>query len=191
MASDERTQWDERFRAADQHATADPDPFLTQLDQYAHLFPKGRRALDVASGAGRNAVWLAERGWNVAACDISVEGLRRAQALARERGVPLNLLCQDLETIGLPPEHFDLVICFFYLQRSLFPILKTSLRRGGLLVYKTYTTQQLRFAGGPRHPMHLLGPGELRAAFSDLQELYYEETVIGRGVAQLIARKPE
>ena len=119
MSQQERVTWDERFRAGD-HAGAEPDPFLIRLEEYAELLPPERRAgpkaLDLACGAGRNAVYLAEREWNVTACDISLEGLRKAQELARERGVKLQLLCQDLETASLPPATFDLVLCFFYLQ---------------------------------------------------------------------------
>ena len=137
MSRQEQETWDERFRAGD-HAGAEPDPFLAQIEDYAELLPPGRRAgpkgkaLDLACGAGRNAVYLAERGWDVTACDISLEGLRRAKALARERGVRLKFFCQDLATVQLPPERFDLVICFFYLLRELIPQIKATLRPGGL-----------------------------------------------------------
>lgn len=207
MSRQEQETWDERFRAGD-HAGAEPDPFLAQLEDYAELFPPGHRAgpqtagpkagpkaagpkaLDLACGAGRNAVYLAERGWDVAACDISLEGLRRAQALARERGVGLQLFCQDLSTVRLPAEHFDLVICFFYLLRELFPQIKATLRPHGLVVFKTYTTDQLRFPGRPRHPLHMLQPQELLGAFREFRVLTYQEIVKDRGVAQLIAQKP-
>ena len=195
MSQEERASWDERFRSGD-HADTAPDPFLTHIENYSELFPSGRRALpasrralDVACGAGRNAVWLARRGWNVIACDISLEGLRRARALASESAVQVSLFCQDLETAALPTNRFDLVICFFYLQRNLFPALKVTLRPGGLVVFKTYTTDQQRFAGGPRHPMHLLQPQELLTQFRGFRILVYEETVKDRGVAQLIAQK--
>ncbi|MBI3934199.1 MAG: class I SAM-dependent methyltransferase [Acidobacteria bacterium] len=189
MSKEERAQWDERFHSGD-HASREPDPFLTQLENYSDMFPSGRQALDVACGAGRNAVWLAEHGWNVTACDVSLEGLRRARTLATERGVHLALYCQDLQTAALPANYFDLVICFFYLQRELFPVLKAALRPGGLIVYKTYTTEQWQFSGGPTHPLHLLQPQELHDAFRDFRVLYSEETVRDRGVAQLIAQKP-
>jgi len=189
MGRDDSDSWDERFRSGD-HSSSEPDPFLIQLENYSEMFPPGRRALELACGAGRNAVWLAERGWNVTACDLSIEGLLRAKALANDRGVRLQLFCQDLETAAFPSNCFDLVICFFYLQRDLFPALKAALRPGGLIVYKTYTTEQLRFSGGPRHPLHLLQQQELLAAFRDFRVLYYEETVKDRGVAQLIAQKP-
>jgi SAM-dependent methyltransferase len=188
MSHEERTAWDERFRSGD-HADTERDPFLTRLEDYSELFPTSHHALDIACGAGRNAVWLAEHGWNVTGCDISLEGLRRARALASERGVQVSLFCQDLETAALPPSRFDLVICFFYLQRNLFPALKAALRPGGLIVCKTYTTDQQRFPGGPRHPLHLLRPQELLDLFRDFRVLVYEEVVKDRGVAQLIAQK--
>jgi len=215
MSRQERAAWDERFRSGD-HASEDPDPFLTKLDEYFDAFggsppaadrssplnpetaapearraaaPEARRAMDLACGAGRNAVYLAQRGWHVTACDISIEGLRAARALAQKRGVHLRLFCQDLETMQLPPARFDLILCFFYLQRDLFPQIKTALRPGGLIVYKTYTTDQLRFPGRPRHPTHMLRPQELLDEFRDFRVLIYQETVQNRGVAQLIAQK--
>ena len=188
MSNKERGNWDERFRAGD-HAGAEPDPFLGQLEEYAGLFPAARRALDVACGGGRNAVWLAESGWDVTACDISLEGLRKTQELARQRGVRVNLFCQDLETLSLPANSFDLVVCFFYLQRELFPILKAALRPHGLIVYKTYTLDQQRFPGRTRHAMHLLQPQELLNVFRDFRVFSYQEIVKDRGGAQLIAQK--
>ena len=213
MSQQERAAWDERFRAGD-HASEDHDPFLAQLDEYLEALPPDRRpipnaslkvtskvapkaaapkalkAIDLACGAGGNAVYLAERAWDVTACDVSLEGLRAAQALARKRGVSLRLFCQDLETAQLPVEHFDLVVSFFYLQRELFSQIKAAVRPGGFLVFKTYTTDQLRFPGRPRHALHMLRPQELLAAFQDFRVFVYQETLEGRGVAQLIAQKP-
>jgi SAM-dependent methyltransferase len=121
MSRQERAAWDERFRSGD-HAGEDPDPFLAQLEEYFSALhnrplgvpeaatPKASEALDLACGAGRNAVYLAGRGWRVTACDISLEGLRAARALAQKRGVSLGLFCQDLEAIQLPAARFDLVV---------------------------------------------------------------------------------
>jgi len=189
MSRAEQVSWDEHFRAGD-HAGREPDPFLLRLEDYKNLFPAGRSALDVACGAGRHAVWLAENGWNVTACDVSLEGLRRARALATERGVRLSLYCQDLETASLPANHFHLIVCFFYLQRELFSSLKAALRPGGLVVYKTYTTDGQGSPSRPSHPLHLLRPQELLHAFGGFRVLCYEETVQGRGLARLIAQQP-
>ena len=188
MSHEEQIAWDERFRTGD-HANTEPDPFLIQLQEYEELFSPGGHALDVACGAGRNAVWLAQKGWDVTACDISLEGLRKAQALARKHGVRLNLFCQDLENASLPTNHFDLMICFFYLHRKLLPLLKMALRTKGLLVYKTYTTDQQRYPGRPSHPLHLLRPQELLDHFRDFRILSYQEVIKSKGVAQLIAQK--
>jgi SAM-dependent methyltransferase len=190
MSREERAAWDERFRTGD-HAGTEPDPFLLELDEYSDFFPQRRQALDVACGAGRNAVWLVEHAWQVTAVDISLQGLGLARELALEHGVHLDLLCLDLDAApALPANHFDLVICFFYLQRSLFPQLHSTLRPGGIIVYKTYTLDQPRFSGGPRHPMHLLEPQELLTAFEGFRVLCYRERIKGRGVAELIAQKP-
>jgi SAM-dependent methyltransferase len=188
MSHAERVSWDQHFRVGD-HASREPDPFLLRLNDYQRLFPPGRNALELACGAGRHAVWLVENGWNVTACDVSMEGLRRAQALAAERGVRLMLCCLDLDNAVWPADRFDLIVCFFYLRRELFPALKAALRPGGLVVYKTYTNEGQGAPSRPSHPLHLLRPQELLDAFRDFRVLHYEETVQGRGLARLIARK--
>ncbi len=189
MSQQDRAKWDERFRTGD-HTARQPDPFLEQLEEYTELLPEKPRVLDVACGAGRNAVVLAEGGWNVTACDVSLEGLRKAKALAAERGVRLDLFCQDLQTPFLGTNCFDLLICFFYLERDLFPLLKAALKPQGLIVYKTYTVDQRRFPGRPRHSTHLLERQELLELFRDFRVFVYQETIKDRGVAQLIAQKP-
>jgi tellurite methyltransferase len=69
------------------------------------------------------------------------------------------------------------------------PQIADALRPGGILIYKTYTREQLTLGGGPTHPMHLLESDELRAAFSELRILHYVETTKGKAVAELVARK--
>jgi tellurite methyltransferase len=192
MSQEDRRSWDERFRTSD-HTGREPDPFLASLDEYRSLLPESGRALEVACGGGRNAVWLAQRHWSVTGCDISLEGLRKARSLASERGVKIDLICADLETA--PPFRtqalglFDVILCFFYLERSLFPFLKEALKPGGLMVYKTYTVDQKRMSDRPMRNAFLLKPQELLHAFQEFRVLYYQEFVRGRGVAQMIAQK--
>lgn len=189
MTLAERHSWDERFRLKS-HSASEPDPLLVRSADYWHPLPPKRDALDVACGAGRHCVWLAGRGWNATGCDISIEGLHRARQLALERNALVNLVCADIDRMPplIPP--FDLIACFFYLNRNLFWWLKTALRPGGLIVYKTYTTNQLQFEGGPRNERHLLWPGELQDTFRNFNVLYHEERVAGEGIAELIAQKP-
>ena len=96
----------------------------------------------------------------------------------------------DLSRVhDLGHEQYDLILVFFYLQRSLFPALFSALRPGGFLIYKTYTTESRRLGRGPTHPLHLLQPNELLRAFQALRILHYHETTTERGIAELVAQK--
>jgi SAM-dependent methyltransferase len=181
---------DARFRAGD-HAGSEVDPFLVSVQDCLSLLPSGAAALDLACGAGRHAVWLGTRGFRVTAVDFSDEALARTTALAREQRVNVECRRVDLESpdVDLGRETWDLITGFFFLHRPLFPHLCDALRPGGLLIYKTYTTDQLRYPGRPRHPMHLLEPNELLRAFAGFRVLRYEEVWEGKGTAALAAQK--
>ncbi len=188
---DERKEWDERYRSRS-HASLEADPFF--LDAHKNfvmpLFPARGRALDVAGGVGRHSLVLAQDGWQVTMIDISEVGSKQAGENARNQGLNLDVVNKDLSEQDAIFGQFELIVVFFYLERSLFPQLLHALRPGGLLLYKTYTEQSSQNAGRrPSHPMHLLQPNELLTAFSPLQVLHYDE-VPGRGTAELIARNP-
>ena len=90
--------WDARYGAAPELVwTAEPNRFV--VEELAGLRPG--RALDLAAGEGRNAVWLAERGWEVTAVDFSAVAATRGQQLARERGVDVTWVVADL--LGYAP----------------------------------------------------------------------------------------
>ena len=173
----------------------EPDPLLVlAYDEYlSALFPQGGCALDLAGGVGRHAIWLAQRGWSSELVDISDAGLAIARERAREAGVPLAMREFDVAS-GMPEEFagaFDVVMTFFYLERSRMHDIAALLAPGGLLIYKTYTELHADVgSGGPKHPMHLLKPNELLRAFAEFEVLYYRETVKERGVAEMIARRP-
>lgn len=179
-------QWDERFRAGS-HGEADPDPFLVRSADAWDLL-EGRRAADVACGAGRNSAFLAENGFQVTAIDFSAEALRLAQSRAGD----VQAVQLDLETPGadLGESAFDLICVIRFLHRPLLPALRRAVKPGGLIVYHTYTTDQLPFEGGPKDPRYLLEPGELLREFGGWRVLRYEEEWRGRGTAALLARKP-
>ena len=194
------TEWDERFHRGD-HAGSEIDPFLSQSKKYWALLNdgaatpastfNGKRALDLACGAGRHAVYLAQAGFSVAAVDFSAEGLASANRLAESRAVSIETLALDLEADGadLGEPKYDLAAVFFYLHRPLFPQIARCLRPGGLLIYKTYSVDQLRYPGRPRHRMHMLEPNELLEVFSEFRVLRYEEEWEGKGTAALVAQK--
>jgi SAM-dependent methyltransferase len=125
--------------------------------RWVHLIPRGSRVLDVASGKGRHARWLAERGFMVHAVD------RDAAALATLAGVAgVEPLCADIEGGPWPyaQETFAAVIVTNYLHRPLFPNLIAALAAGGVLIYETFSAGNERY-GRPSNPDFLLRPGEL------------------------------
>ena len=139
-----------------------PARFLEEaLPRVLAALPPGRgpTALDVACGAGRDAVFLAGHGFAVEARDHAPEALERARALAGREGVELRTVVCDLERAGLPPPErpFDLVVCFRFLHRPLFPWIEAAVAPGGWLVYETYRAGQERF-GRPRRAHFLLAP---------------------------------
>jgi tellurite methyltransferase len=192
MPQNEREAWNQRYRAGS-HGGSDPDPFLIKsCEEFIQpLFPSGGAALDVAGGAGRHAVYLAERAWRVTLADISESGIERARELAKRHNVALDFLTGDARSLDLGRQRFDVVMVFFYLERDIFPLLGAALRPGGLIIYKTYTHEHEKFASrGLSHPMYFLGDNELLHAFTGFRVLHYGESVQERGIAELVARKP-
>lgn len=143
----------------------------------------------MACGAGRNAVYLALRGYDTVAIDILPDALERARDLARRSGVVLQTLERDLEQTGVLRDlGADCIVVTRYLERSLFEPIQRCLLPGGLLVYETFTIEQMEM-GHPRNPRFLLQPDELRAAFAALEILSYREGFLdGAHVARLVAR---
>ena len=191
MAIDEKSSWNQKYSKGS-HSSLEPDPFLVSAyDDFFAGRPPGT-ALDVAGGVGRHSIWLAERGWRVKLLDISEVGVRQAGENAKRTEMTGSISAEicDLNIMqDLGREQYDLVIVFFFLQRELFPALISALKPGGFLIYKTYTTEQKNFGGGPSHPMFLLEPNELLRAFSSLRVFHYHETIQQKGVAELVARK--
>lgn len=187
---DERTDWNERYRDGS-HSSPEPDAFLVETfrEFIEPLFPVAGDALDLAGGAGRHAVWLADRNWRVRLVDISDIGIARAKDNAGSR--PIETVIRDVSNFTAEREQYDLILVFFYLQREIFSELVEALRPGGILLYKTYTRLHPKFGRGPTHPLHLLQEGELLTAFPGLSVLHYHETVRDRGVAEFVGRKPE
>jgi len=185
----DRQRWDHRYAAFKPGERVKPVPFLVAC--LPHLPSRGR-ALDVAAGAGRNSVALAEHGLTVDAVDVSWQGLRRAVELARQRGVRINPVVLDLSRGWLPPRRYEVVVNTFFLLRELVPAIKRVLKPGGWLVFETLTIAQLEITphrAGDR--AYLLEPGELLRLFDDFVILDYWEGREGdRATARLLARKP-
>ena len=162
-------EWNERYRAREE---IDDEPAELLVDAASPLAPG--RALDLACGAGRNAVWLGQRGWNVVAIDGASEAIR----LLRERDASIDARVIDLEA-GAPlpfdDASFDLVAILYYLHRPLFAEAQRVVRPGGTIVcaVKMRGTYRVR-------------PGELAAAFAGSEIVHVREGEI----AEIVARRP-
>jgi len=191
LKSDQK-RWDERFKEEGFAFGKKANPFLKR-----HLFTlrKGK-ALDLAAGEGRNAVLLAQHGFDVDAVDISEMGLRKAQKLAKETGVKIHTLLADLDTFQIQREQYDLIINFYFLNRSLLPKIKRGLKKGGMVIFETYLLEHRKLrTGGPKDSRYFLRPNELLRLFKEFRILFYREGIFIEGgkrkaIASLIAEKP-
>ncbi len=183
--------WDERYRRGE-HATAEPNRLLVSV---AEKLEAGR-ALDLACGVGRHALFLAQRGWRVTAVDASSVGVEIMKARGRELNVTIDARVADLERreFKIEADAYDLIAVFYYLQRDLWPEIRAGLRAGGTLVAAIHLADEKDETGNPNF---LLKENELRAEFSDWEiEHYYEtsqhDTDAGchhRRTAEIVARK--
>jgi 2-polyprenyl-3-methyl-5-hydroxy-6-metoxy-1,4-benzoquinol methylase len=172
MATEDQKRWDERHEA--HRGEVGPASFLCEIFRADSWNIQTGRALDIATGKGRNALFLAEQGFMVDAIDISEVALQEAQTAAQNRGLSINFEQADLESIELPELSYDLILNFNFLQRSLIPKMKRALKLGGHIIFETYLVDQ-RVLGHPKNPSYLLGHNELLNLFRDFRVLQYRE----------------
>lgn len=191
----------ERTRLAQQVLRADPPP-AHFLVQQLHRLPKGK-VLDVASGSGRHALFLASLGYQVEAVDRDEQALARLSAGARARHLTgigsrvLDLETPSLQKSNLGHEAYDAILIFFYLNRPLFPSLIDALKPGGVLLYETFTVDNHAQRQHPKRREFCLAPCELLNLTPGLRILHYDEG-LHEGTsglesvytAQLVAQKP-
>ena len=170
--------WDAHY-SDPRNIPLDPAPLLVQV---ADMLPAGR-ALDLACGPGRNALYLARLGWEVTAVDAS----RVAIAYLRKQDRTIDTRLADLERgdFAIAPGAYDLICDFYYLQRDLFPQIREGVRPGGVF------TGAVHLIEPGRSPAFSMQPGELREEFKSWKILYYSESAEegrSRKSASIIAR---
>ncbi len=167
------------------------------LNTYITLFDSPKITgpiLDLACGDGHNGIFLAKRNLKVICCDISAEALEQVRKLATMSGAEVETWQVDLEKDSsnpLPPDYYGGMVVFRYLHRPLINCIKKSIKKGGVLVYETYTFRQACF-GKPHNPNFLLNAEELRRWFADWDIIHYFEGIKEnpkRAVAQIVCRK--
>jgi len=187
----DRKRWDERFRGKKFAFGKKANPFLRG---HIAFLPKGK-TLDLAAGEGKNAVFLAQHGFDVDAVDFSEMGLRKARRLAKEIGVRIHTLLADLDKYQIQKEQYDLITNLYFLNRSLVPKIKRGLKKGGMVIFETYLLEQRKLrTGGPKDPRYFLRPNELLQLFKEFRVLFYREGIFKedgkrKAIASLIAQK--
>ncbi len=183
--------WDKRYRLKE-HAASDleapPTPLLVQTA--AQLAPG--RALDLACGAGRNALWLAEQGWDVTAVDGAPAAIEILRDRATERGLKIDAVVADLEKgeFEIEPARWDLIAICYYLRRNLFEPAKRGVAPGGILISIVHVNEP-----GEEDGPHRLRPGQLERYFEGWEILHRHEgkatdAAHRRAVAEIVARRP-
>jgi SAM-dependent methyltransferase len=175
----ELERWEARFSEPGYLFGTEPNAFLKHN---AHLLRRGQTALAVADGDGRNGVFMAELGLDVLALDLSPTGLKKSQALAKERGVTLRFEQADLESWSWPVATFDVVVGIFFqfsgpaARAKIFAGIKQALKPGGLLLIEGYSSKQINYkSGGPSQPERLYTRALLEEAFAGFSSLAIEE----------------
>jgi SAM-dependent methyltransferase len=192
--NDRIAMWNDRYGRGEGCHDFEPSP---PLPLAVGLVGPGL-ALDIASGAGRHSIFLAERGWRVVAVEGSSVGIARMRDEAQRRGVAtaIDAVCADLESsprgFALEPARYDLVCDFYFLDRSLFDEIREAVRPGGLFVAAIHVEEPEGSEG-----RFLLAPGELEAmARAWGWEVLHSHEGSARegghhhGTAELVARRP-
>lgn len=190
MSEIDRQKWDRRYREGAYAGRRHPSALLAQ---WVTDFPVGK-ALDVACGAGRNALFLAGRGYRVDALDISAEALSRGEKEAQARGVQVNWVQHDLDEALQLEGGYQLALLIRYVDLQLLQQLGSLLAPGGILVCEEHLESNQDVIG-PANPAFRVSSGDLKKAADGLEILHLEEGLVtepdGRiaSLARLVARR--
>ena len=182
------TDWDIRYR---QGFFRDEPPH-NLVEKFWKLIP-GERVVDIAMGRGRDALFLAGKGFSVTGLELSGEAIRLVAKAARARDLRLEMVKADSARLPFKKRSFDGVVVFYFLLREAAPQIEAILRSGGILIYETFLKRQ-KVVDRNRRAEYLLNDCELLQLFPGTETVFYEETVgITEGkekiAARLVARK--
>ena len=180
--------WEERYRSGE--TGKEDGPTALVVETVERISPGV--AIDLACGAGRHAIYLAEKGWQVTAVDGSETAIDLAARRAAARNLEVKTAVSDLmsQNFTLPSGAFDLIVIAYYLQRDLLIQAKEAIRPGGLVLAIVHTPDP-----GQSWAEKFAAPGELRGFFSGWEILHdYEgpsrDPAHHRPVAEIVARRP-
>lgn len=201
MDETDRERWNRRYSEGAYAARSHPSVLVDEWLGRMTVAAEGPRAVDVACGLGRNALYLARAGWTVDALDVSDVALNRLDEQARVEDLNVHCRRVDLSSVGpaletaLPPQHFDLALVIRYANLPLVSRLADALKPGGYLVVEAHMVSDEDVIG-PKGDRFRVAPGALRAAAGRLRILNEEEGLVrdpdGRvaALSRIVARRP-
>jgi len=181
--------WDKRYREGFYDGATAPNALL---QRFWHTIPRGPVG-DIAMGNGRNALFLAGKGYSVCGLDSSSEALKIAGLTMTEKGKDISLVLGDAKNLPLKAGSMAGVIVFYFLLRNIMGELVNLLQRDGIIIFETFLKRQ-NAIDRRRNPDFLLDDGELFSYFKNLDLLFYEETISDaegrkRVTAKFVGRK--
>lgn len=180
MSKEDRSRWNARYADGTFVSRPEPSPFLeTWLLGQPDGYGKGKRALDLACGAGRNSILLAQHGYEVDAMDVSDVALAQGRTDAEAAGVAVNWIELDLDELALVPESYDLIVIIRFRITVPFEQLVSALCQDGVFASEQHLKTHLEAAGPPKDSTFRWGPNELLAMAKGLRILWYREGIFG------------
>ena len=161
----DRIKWNEKYSK-----TGHPNEVAEAVKRFYHLAP-GKKALDIAAGNGRNAVFLSQKGFSVDAVDISEVGLSNFAGKYQN----INVICADLDRFAIAPNNYDFIVNIKFLNRRLFPCIQEGLKPGGVLIFHTLLESDNVEKSQEHCREYLLRKNELLHAFLAMRVVYYRE----------------
>ncbi len=188
MSEADRVKWETRYSVGRGYE-AEPDPFI--VEEGVRYLPEVGRAVDLAGGVGRHALWLASRGLTTTLADISPTALTIAASRASALGLPLDTVVVDLDD-AFPAGPWDVILVSFFLVGDRMPSLVDSLAPGGVLILVHPTTSNLERFARPS-ARWLLRDGALDEGVPGLETQFHEEGwgPRGRHEVRFIGQKPK
>lgn len=180
--------WDQKFNKNNYIYGKAPAKFLAKSYEY---IPTGSKVLDIGMGEGRNAVYLASKGYKVVGIDISNIAIKKARMLADEFGVRIETVHKSVSEYSVPANSMDAIICFYFVDRAIVKNLMTWLKPGGVLIFEGHTLKEKEINGMDEKDSYLLKEDELLTMFPGFKILKYEQPLhIKEYIASIIVQKP-
>ena len=169
MAREDKDRWDKKYKE-----NPIPTKTVEVVEKYAKL-ATGKNALDIACGMGRNAKFLASQGFNVDALDISPVAIENLQNIENIRAQEV-----DFDSYVLKENAYDLIVCTYFLKRSLFPQIEKALKEDGIFIFETFMHHPDN-TKAPSNRSFLLEEGELEVTFDDRYDIMHLSEYMDEG----------